>query len=104
VGEAFKPKQNQVPDPLFCHRCKSVGHVAKDCKRGWQQNRNDHGNPEMVNRKHLSELIASLCATQSDGQAFFVIPRCPSEVNAHERINIVVVTVLKGEVTAKLIE
>jgi hypothetical protein len=33
-----------------------------------------------------------------------VIPRCPSEVNSHERINTVVVTILKGDVTAKLIE
>jgi hypothetical protein len=104
VVEASKPKQNQVPDPPFCHRCKSIGHVAKDCRRGWQHNRNDHGNPGMVNRKPLSELIASLCATQSDGQTFFVIPRCPSEVNARERINTAVVTILKGEVTAKLIE
>jgi hypothetical protein len=49
-------------------------------------------------------LIAPLCATQTEGYAFFVIPRCPSEVNSHERINTVVVTILKGDVTAKLIE
>jgi hypothetical protein len=33
-----------------------------------------------------------------------VIPRCPSEVNARERINTAVVIILKGDVTAKLIE
>jgi hypothetical protein len=49
-------------------------------------------------------LIAPLCATQTEGHAFFVIPRCPSEVNSHERINTVVVTILKGDVTVKLIE
>jgi hypothetical protein len=100
----LNPRKIRYPNPPFCHRCKSVDHVAKDCRRGWQQNRNDHGNHGIVNRKPLSELIASLCATRSDGQAFFVIPRCASEVNARERINTAVVTILKGEVTTKLIE
>jgi hypothetical protein len=49
-------------------------------------------------------MVAPLCATQVSSQAFFVIPNCPSKVNARERINTVVVTVLKGNVTARLIE
>jgi hypothetical protein len=48
--------------------------------------------------------VAPLCATQVNGHAFFVIPNCPFEVNVRERINTVVVTTLKGNVTARLIE
>jgi predicted Zn-ribbon and HTH transcriptional regulator len=100
----YENKQEKVYDPQFCIRCKSEGHLAKDCRRGWQQNRFEKGNVGNGNRKALSYLIAPLCATQAEGQAFLVIPKCLSEINARERVNTVVVTILKGVVTAKLIE
>jgi hypothetical protein len=49
-------------------------------------------------------MVVPLCTTQVNGQAFCVISNCPSEVNVRERINTVVVTVLKGNITARLIE
>jgi hypothetical protein len=52
----------------------------------------------------LSELIAPLCATQVAGQGFFLIPDCPLESNARERVNTAVVTVVKDTITAKQLE
>jgi hypothetical protein len=52
----------------------------------------------------LSELIAPLCATQVAGQGFFLIPDCPSESNARERVNTTVVTVVKDTITAEQLE
>jgi hypothetical protein len=49
-------------------------------------------------------MIAPLCATQVLGQAFLCIPSIPNEANARERVNTGVVTVLKGNVTAKQME
>jgi hypothetical protein len=48
--------------------------------------------------------VAPLCATQVDGQAFFYIPNRPSEANARERVNTTIVTLLKGDVSAKQVE
>jgi hypothetical protein len=72
----------------------SFGHLTRDCRCGWQANKNEQGvgNP----RRALSEYIAPLCATQVDGQAFFCIPNCPSELNARERVNTTVVTITRG--------
>jgi hypothetical protein len=52
----------------------------------------------------LSEMVAQLCARQVQGQTFFCIPYRPSLVNARERIDTAMVTVLNGEVTSKQIE
>jgi hypothetical protein len=27
-------KHPKVHEPPFCHRCKSVGHIARECRRG----------------------------------------------------------------------
>jgi hypothetical protein len=48
--------------------------------------------------------VAPLCAIQVEGQAFFCIPDRPSESNARERMNTTIVTVLKGNVSAKQVE
>jgi hypothetical protein len=53
---------------------------------------------------NLSECVVVLCATQAEGQGFLCIPDRPSEQNARERINTVVVIVIKWVVTAKQIE
>jgi hypothetical protein len=102
--ETSKITQPKVHEPPLCHRCKYVSHIASECRRGWRQNKLEQVNHGVGNRKALSDLITPLCATQTDGHALFVIPRCPLEVNARERINIVVVTILKGDATTKLIE
>jgi hypothetical protein len=102
--DTSKIKQPKVPEPSFCHQCKTIGHIARECRWGWQQNRVEHGNPGVGNRKAPCDLIGPLCATQTKGHAFFMIPICSSEVNACEGINIVVVTILKVHVTTKLIE
>lgn len=51
--------------------------------------------------RDLSELVAQLCATQVEGQAFLCTPDRLYVTNARERVNTAIVTVLKGEVTAK---
>jgi hypothetical protein len=38
-------------------------------------------------KQDLIEFVAPLCATQVDGQAFFLIPSRSCEVNARERVN-----------------
>jgi hypothetical protein len=92
--------------PPFCHRCKSVGHLVKDCRQDRGPDGADgrgivlDGGPE----KSLSEYIAPLCTIQVDGHAFFCIPDRPSHMNARERVNTAIVTVLKGEVTTKQVE
>jgi hypothetical protein len=61
----------------------------------------------LVNRDrnlNLSELIAPLCATQVEGQAFLCILDRPLESNARERVNTVIITVIKGTVTSKQLE
>lgn len=70
-----------------CERCGRMGHDSVVC-----------------NRMKLSEYIAPLCATQSEGQAFFCIPDHPSTQNVRERMNTAVITVVSGQVTAKQIE
>jgi hypothetical protein len=59
------------PDPLFCHRCRSIGHLLKDCRQdrgldGAERRVIVPGGPE----KCLSEFFGPLCAIQVDGQAF----------------------------------
>jgi hypothetical protein len=84
---------------MFCHRCKVVGHYTKECRRVWQGDRDD-----VFKDQDLSECVASLCATQVEGMAFICIPNMPSQNHAKERANIVIVTVLKGSITAKQLE
>jgi hypothetical protein len=80
-GQAGAQSSSKMDDPIFCMRCKDHGHVVKDCRRMWfgdkgkQTLESCHSKP-----KHVSELVASLCAIQVDGQAFFVIPDRPSQL------------------------
>jgi hypothetical protein len=102
--DASHNRQDQAIGPKFCEMCRSVDHIATECKKAWPQPRAMFGQGEQVQGKELSEMVARLCATQVPGQAFFVIPNCPTEMNARERINTTVVNVLKGNVTSRLIE
>lgn len=70
-----------------CEKCDRIGHDSTVC-----------------NKKKLSEYITPLCATQSEGQAFFCIPDHPSELCVRERMNTAIITVVSGTVTAKQIE
>jgi hypothetical protein len=45
--------------------------------------------------------VATICATQVDGQAFFCIPNRPSESHARERSTTDIVSVVKEIVTAR---
>jgi hypothetical protein len=92
-------------DSIICFHCKEPGHMAHECKLRWANNKRgllhmDHG----VAGRDMSECIAYLCATQSPAQAFFAIPDRPCETNARERVNMAIITMLKGYVTAKQIE
>lgn len=86
-------KANEPPlvhkniNPWICEKCGRVGHNRFAC-----------------NKKKLSEYVAPLCATQSEGQAFFCIPDHPSEVHVRERMNTAIITVVSGTVSAKQIE
>jgi hypothetical protein len=89
-------------ESAFCHRCKVVGHYTKECKRVWQGIKEEvqQGNRD----QNLSEYVATLCATQVEGMAFFCSPNRPSQNHAKERVNTAIVTVLKGSITAKQLE
>jgi hypothetical protein len=84
----------------YCDRCRTYGHLARDCRRGLV------GNTQLAEVRDLpvSEYIAPLCAAQVDGQAFFCIPDRPSEVHARERSTTAIVTFVKGVVTARQVE
>jgi hypothetical protein len=88
-------------DPPFYHRCKSVGHLIKECRQGWGEGGHRRGNflGEGGGGREEGEYVAPLCVLQVDGQAFFYISDRPSPINAKERVNTAIVTVLKGEVT-----
>jgi hypothetical protein len=101
-----KSGQEAKGEHLVCQRCREEGHLAADCNKNWQPNRGEYP-VHLVNRDrnlNLSELIAPLCATQAEGQAFLCIPDRPLESNARERVNTVIITVIKGTVTSKQLE
>jgi hypothetical protein len=85
------------PGDLFCSRCRSAGHMTKDCRRGQFRS----AQQEVERELPLSEYIAPICAAQLEGQAFFCIPDRPSEVHTRERSTTAVITVLKGVVTTR---
>jgi hypothetical protein len=85
-----------------CFKYNEPGHFAYACKVGVLNVRGD--NAQGWIGQDLSSFVAPLCATQVPEQAFFCIPDRPSESNVRERINTVVVNVLKGMVTSKQIE
>jgi hypothetical protein len=104
--DTVKVATGRPDDPPFYQRCRSVGHLMKDCRQGWGAKRVDRYLYDQggENDRKLSEMIAALCAIQVDGQAFFCIPDRPSQINARERVNTVIVTMLEGVVTIKQIE
>jgi hypothetical protein len=57
-----------------------------------------------MREQNLSECVATLCATQVEGLAFFFIPNRPSHTHARERVNTTIVAILKGSITAKQLE
>ncbi|TVU43075.1 hypothetical protein EJB05_09511, partial [Eragrostis curvula] len=73
--------------PNKCDKCGACGHLGEKCRS-----------------KKLWEYVAPLCATQVEGQAFFCIPDCPSDVNLKERSTTALITVMSGNVTARQIE
>jgi hypothetical protein len=84
-------------DLVFCHRCKVVGHYTKECRRVWMGDREEsQGAGQTGADGNLADLVAPLCATQAEGQAFFCIPNRPSQNNSMERATTAIVTVLKG--------
>jgi hypothetical protein len=95
-------RQNQgdwFGESSFCCVCKENGHNAQDCRRG---NLQMHQGVQDVGE--LSGYVASLCATQVEGQAFLCIPDCPSKIHVRDRATTAVVTVIKGVVTSRQIE
>jgi hypothetical protein len=96
---SYEMNVGKAPEYVFCHRCKVVGHYTKECRRVWQGDRDD-----VFKDQDLSECVASLRATQVEGMAFICIPNMPSQNHAKERANTVIVTVLKGSITAKQLE
>jgi hypothetical protein len=89
-------------ESIFCHRCKVVCHYTKEYRRIWQRDKEDH---QMGKREqNLSECVATLCAAQVEGLAFFCIPNRPSMIHSRERVNTAIITVLKGSISAKQLE
>jgi hypothetical protein len=92
-------------DPIICFRCKDFGHMARDCRKGWNAKLGKQfQEPYHDGPKQLCEMVVSLCATQVDGQAFFLIPDRPSQIQSKERTTTAIITVLKGEMNAKQLE
>jgi hypothetical protein len=79
-----------------------VGHYTKECRKVWQDDTVDgyYGKRD----QNLSECVATLCATQVEGSTFFCIPYIPSLNHSKERVNMSIITVIKGSVTAKQLE
>jgi hypothetical protein len=65
---------------MFCAKCRIHGHHIRECWYVGQAGRprvqmgDRHGQDQVK----LSELVAPLCATQVEGQGFFLIPSRPS--------------------------
>jgi hypothetical protein len=89
-----------------CFRCNEPGLFAYECSLRSPNNKRNFQNQDPFGGGNLAlcELIAPLCFTQIPGQGFFLIPDRPSETNAHERVNIAVVTIVKGSVRSKQIK
>jgi hypothetical protein len=69
LNAAVEISGDRALSSLVCHRCKGVGHYAKDCGRPWVGDRlgryqQEHGESVVSN---LTELIAPLCVTQAAG-------------------------------------
>jgi hypothetical protein len=89
-------------ESVFYHRCKVAGHYTKECRKVWQSDKDDG-----IYRKrdqNLSECVATLCATQVEGLAFFCIPNRPSLNHSKERVNTTIITMIKGSIIAKPLE
>jgi hypothetical protein len=107
--EVMSGEDEKQGDKSYGHMvcCKGTsGHFARDCRSNWPMERGgrqilDQGGSA---KKNLCDLVAPLCEIQFEGQSFFCIPDCPSQVNARERVNTTIMKVLKGNVTAKMVE
>ncbi|TVU01395.1 hypothetical protein EJB05_53164, partial [Eragrostis curvula] len=75
------------PNPMRCDKCGAFGHAGEQCKS-----------------RKLWEYVAPMCATQVEGQGFFCIPDCPSDINLKERSITALITVVSGSVTSREIE
>jgi hypothetical protein len=97
--------QNRDEGVPFCQKCKEIDHYTANCRKGWHANSEvSHVIPNPDKEVNLFGCVSILCATQVEGQGFLCIPDIPSEQNARERINTIVVTMIKGVVTTKQIK
>jgi hypothetical protein len=74
-GSSSEVRPKKYGDNMFCHRCKVSTYFTKDCRSGWYGERKGNPSQEGVRNgsKQLCEMIAPLCATQVEGDAFFVL-------------------------------
>jgi hypothetical protein len=105
-GKEVLRGEGEKQGPVICHKFKGTGHFARDCRSNWPMERGGRQALDQGGciKKNLCDLVAPLCAIQSEGHSFFCIPDCPSQANSRERVNIAIVKVVKGYVTTKMIE
>jgi hypothetical protein len=87
--DAVEIRPERTGDVPFCTRCRETEHYTRDCSRLGRGGGRHAG--QGSGKQDLIEFVAPLCATQVDGQAFFLIPSRSCEVNARERVNTSVV-------------
>jgi hypothetical protein len=97
-GHVNLTQESDAGEIAFCDRCKTD--LVRDCRRRAV----DNTQKAEVRELHVSEYITTLCTAHVDGHAFFLIPERPFEVHAKERSTMVVVTIVKGVVTARQVE
>lgn len=94
-------------DQQDCYKCGSKDHKVQQCPKNKAQcdrcGRYGHEASQCYT-KMRSDYVAPLCATQVEGQSFFCIPDCPSDINLKERASTAVIKVLSGNVSAKHLE
>lgn len=104
-GENSNPTQSDAP--LECYKCGSKEHRVQFCPKNKiickRCGKTGHESVQCYT-KLLNEYVAPLCATQVEGQSFFCIPDCPSDVNLKERSSTAIIRVISGSVSAKQLE
>ncbi|TVU44513.1 hypothetical protein EJB05_03957, partial [Eragrostis curvula] len=103
-GEISSSSSKPIVEP--CYRCGDPGHIAQMCPRPRRCDRcGGHGHTaENCRNRKYSDYVAPLCATQVEGQSFFCIPDCPSDINLKERSTTAIITEVSGSVNARQLE